>query len=327
MTSLNFGNFSRKIKNRRSFICGIKGISLSKKEIFFLKKYKPWGIILFTRNIKNINQTSELSKSIRKIFQDNYFPIIVDEEGGRVSRFKKIFDNSILTSKFFGDLYLKDKKKFDVFINVYVSQITNILKQSGININSVPVLDINRKNYHKIIGDRSFSSSPKIISEIGNLVINKCIKNNVLTIIKHIPGHGLSKEDSHKSLPVITKKLNYLLNNDFKTFKDKQSLLAMTAHILFKDIDSLNCATHSKKIIKIIRNKIGFKNILMTDDISMKALKYSLKTNTKKAFDAGCNIVLHCNANLSEMKIVAENSPFLSTFIIKKTSQIYKKLS
>ena len=327
MTSLNFGNFSRKIKNRRSFICGIKGISLSKKEILFLKKYKPWGLILFTRNIKNINQTRKLTNSIRKIFQDNYFPIMVDEEGGRVSRFKNIFDNSILTSEFFGHLYSKDKKKFDVFINVYVSQITNILKQSGININSVPVLDINRKNYHKIIGDRSFSNSPKIISEIGDLVINKYIKNNILTVIKHIPGHGLSKEDSHKSLPVITKKLNYLLNNDFKTFRNKQSLLAMTAHILFENIDSINCVTHSKKIIKIIRNNIGFKNILMTDDISMKALKYSLKTNTKKAFDAGCNIVLHCNANLSEMKIVAENSPFLSTFVIKKTSQIYKKLS
>ena len=145
--------------------------------------------------------------------------------------------------------------------------------------------------------------------------------------MKHIPGHGLAKVDSHKSLPIVDKNLNYLIQNDFKTFKNKESLLAMTAHILFKNIDKTNCVTHSKNIIKIIREKIKFKNILISDDISMNALKYSTSKNTLKAFTAGCNIVLHCNANLAEMKKVAKNAPFLDQFLIKKTSQLYKILS
>ena len=325
--NLNFGNYLKKISKRRSFICGVKSYQLNKKEIFFLKKYKPWGVILFTRNIKNIKQTQDLTKSIKEIFNDNKYPIIIDEEGGRVSRLQNIIDTSNFSSEYFGKLYKIDKTKFSLYVEVYINQISYLLNLLGININSVPVLDLFRKSSHKIIGDRSYSQDPNEVSKIGDKVIDGFSRNNILTIIKHIPGHGLAMKDSHKKLPIINKDFNYLLKKDFKPFMKKKSYLAMTAHILLKKIDKNNCVTHSKKIINIIRKHIGYKNIIMTDDISMRALKFNIEVNTKMSFNAGCNLVLHCNGNLNQMTKVAKNSPLLSDFLIKKTSQMITKLS
>ena len=308
--------------SHRSFVCGIKGKSLSNDEKRFLIKYKPWGIILFSRNINSIKQTQALTDSIKKIFKNENYPILIDEEGGRVSRLKNFIDNSIFTAKYFGDLYKKNNKKFEIYFSVYVKQISYLLRTLGININSVPVLDVRRFKSHNVIGDRSYSSDKKIVSKIGNICIKKFHSNRIATIIKHIPGHGLSKSDSHKKLPIINNKIDYLIKNDFKVFKNKNSLLAMTGHLLFKNIDDKETVTHSAKIIKLIRNKIGFKNLIITDDLSMKALKYSLEENVKKSFLAGCNLALHCNGNLKEMLIVAKNSPKIDNFIIKKTSQL-----
>ena len=310
------------IKNHRSFICGVKGKVLSKKEIEFLKKYKPWGIILFKRNIGSIKQTINLTNSIKKIFNNKNYPIMIDEEGGRVSRLRKFIDNSIFTAEYFGNLYKKNNNKFDIYYSVYVKQIAYLLRLLGININTVPVLDIKRKKFHKIVDDRSFSTDKKIVSKIGDRCIKLFHSNRVATVIKHIPGHGLAKVDSHKNLPRITRNEQYLIKNDFYPFKNKSSLLAMTGHLLFEKIDPENNATHSKKINKLIRNKIKFKGLIMTDDISMKAIKDKLAISVKKSFLAGCNLVLHCNGNLSEMKIVAQNSPKINQFIIKKTSQL-----
>jgi len=145
--------------------------------------------------------------------------------------------------------------------------------------------------------------------------------------MKHIPGHGLAKVDSHKLTPTIKQNLKYLSKKDFIPFKNKRCLFGMTAHIVYSHIDKVYTATHSKKVIDIIRKKIKFQNILLSDDISMKSLKFSIKDNTIKAFSAGCDLVLHCNGNLKEMKAVAINSPFLNKFIIKKTSQFYKIIS
>ena len=308
--------------NRRSFITGIKGAKLSQKEINFLKKYKPWGIILFSRNIITISQTQKLTSHIKKLFNDDNYPILIDEEGGQVSRLGKFIDNSIFSSEFFCNLYKNNKKKFYIYYNNYVNQISYLLNLLGININTVPVLDVRRKITNKIIGNRSFSSDPLIVSKLGKICIDKFHKNRIATVIKHIPGHGLSKVDSHKKLPVVSKDINYLNKFDFFPFKKQKSLLAMTAHIVFNSIDKKNTATHSKKVINIIRKKIGFKNLIMTDDISMKALKLSISKNTTLAFNAGCDLVLHCNGKYNEMLIVAENSPLLSNFVLKKTSQL-----
>ena len=315
------------INKRRSFITGIKSTELHSKEKKFLIKYKPWGIILFSRNIKSIKQTKKLTTEIRQIFKDENYPILIDQEGGRVNRLSPFFNTDIFTGEFFGKLYKKDFKKFKEYYKIFINQTSQILKLIGVNVNTVPVLDIRVKGANKIIGDRSFSNDPKLVSKIGDICIKNYHLNNIGTVIKHIPGHGLAKVDSHKSTPIVKVKLSHLKKKDFYAFKKKKSFLAMTAHIIFKDIDTINTVTHSKKIIQLIRNDIKFHNILMSDDISMKGLKYSTKINTLKAFDAGCNLVLHCNGKFNEMCIVGENSPLVSKFIIKKTSQCYKFLS
>ena len=315
------------MNNRRSFIVGIKSTKLLLKEIEFIKKYKPWGIILFSRNITNIKQAKKLTLSIRKIFKDSKYPILIDQEGGRVNRLKKIISFSNLTSEFFGKKFISKPNEFTFFYNLFIDKTSYLLKLIGVNINTSPVLDLRIKGSSNVIGDRSFSKNPKIVSKIGDYCISHYHKNRIATVIKHIPGHGLAKVDSHLFTPVVNKNLNYLLKNDFYSFKNKKSLFAMTAHVIFKKIDSKNTVTHSKKMINLIRNRIGFKNILISDDLSMKSLKGDINENTIKAFKAGCNLVLHCNANLKEMKIVAKNSPLISNYIIKKTSQFYKIIS
>tara|TARA_Y100001958_G_scaffold148786_1_gene130789 strand:- start:1743 stop:2699 length:957 start_codon:yes stop_codon:yes gene_type:complete len=315
-----------KMIDRRAFIIGIKSTKLSIKEIKFIKKYKPWGIILFSRNINSIRQTFELTSKIRKIFKDNKYPILVDQEGGRVNRFKNIISFEHFTSKFFGNLYKKNFKEFQIIHQLFVEKISFLLKETGININTYPVLDLNVKGSSKIIGNRSFSHDPDLISKIGDLFIKSFHQNNIATVIKHIPGHGHAKVDSHDYTPIIDKKKSFLLKKDFKAFKNKKSFFAMTAHIIFSNIDKKNTVTHSKKLIKLIRNDIGFKNILISDDLSMKSLKGSLRKITTDTFKSGCNLALHCNANYKEMLIIGKNSPLLSDFIIKKTSQFYKFL-
>ena len=315
------------MNNRRSFIVGIKSTKLSLREKNFLKIYKPWGVILFTRNIRNINQTLKLTSSIKKIFNDISYPILIDQEGGRVNRLKNLISFDNLTSEFFGNKYIKNRKEFIFYYKLFVDKISYLLKSMGVNINTVPVLDLRFIGASNIIGDRSFSRNPKVVSKIGDYCINYFKENGIGTVIKHIPGHGLARVDSHHFTPTINKNQKFLIKNDFATFKNKKTFFAMTAHVIFNKIDKANTVTHSKKMIKIIRNKIGFKNILISDDLSMKSLKGTLKDNTIKTFNSGCNLALHCNGNLKEMEIIAENSPLINNFISKKTSQFYKILS
>ena len=315
------------MNKRRSFIIGIKSTILSVKEKKFLLQYKPWGVILFSRNIKSLIQGKKLTDQIKKIFNDKNYPILIDQEGGRVNRLKKIFNADLLTGEFFGKLYLKDKKKFHNYYKIFIDQTSFLLKSIGANINTLPVLDLKFKGSSSIIGDRSFSQNPKIVSKIGDICINSFHSNKIGTVIKHMPGHGLAKVDSHKLTPNVNKSLKYLKKNDFSAFKKKSSLFAMTAHIIYTSIDKDNTATHSKKIIQLIRNYIKFKSIIMSDDISMKSLKGSIKVNTLRSFSAGCDLVLHCNGNYKEMTEVAIHSPLVNKFIIKKTSQFYKIIS
>ena len=315
------------INKRRAFIVGIKSFQLSKNEIDFLKKYKPWGVILFLRNIKSIKQAKSLTDNIRKIFKDKNYPILIDQEGGRVNRLSNIISFDNLTSEYFGKLYEKDKMKLNIIYKLFIDNTSHLLKLIGANINTLPVLDLRVKGASNIIGDRSFSSNFNTVSKMGDLCIKLFKENSIGTVIKHIPGHGLAKVDSHNFTPIVNKSIKHLKKYDFSTFKKKNCFFAMTGHVIYKNLDQLNTATHSKKVIRYIRNYIGFKNILISDDLSMKSLKNNMKNNTIKAFEAGCNLALHCNGKLNEMKIVAENSPLISNFISKKTSQFYKILS
>ena len=205
--------------------------------------------------------------------------------------------------------------------------ISYILKYMGININTVPVLDIIKKDTHKIISDRSFSKNKKIVSKLGQLCIKFYKNNKIATVIKHIPGHGSAKKDSHYFTPIVKNSKKNLNANDFAPFKKCKSFFAMTAHVIFNSYDARNTATHSKIIIKsLIRKKFGFKGIIISDDISMKALKFNIKTNATKALDAGCNLVLHCNANIQQMERLIKVVPNIDTFTYKKTSDFYNFL-
>ena len=297
------------IKKRRAFIVGIKSLKLSKKEIDFLKKYKPWGVILFLRNIKSIKQTKSLTDNIKKIFKDKNYPILIDQEGGRVNRLSNIISFDNLTSEYFGNLYEKDKMKLNIVYKLFIDNTSHLLKLIGANINTLPVLDLRVKGASNIIGDRSFSSNVNTVSKMGDLCLKLFKDNSIGTVIKHIPGHGLAKVDSHNFTPIVNQSIKHLKKYDFSTFKKKNCFFAMTGHVIYKNLDQFNTATHSKKVVSYIRNNIGFKNILISDDLSMKSLKNNMKDNTIKAFEAGCNLALHCNGKLNEMKIVAENSP------------------
>ena len=149
------------IKNRKAFIVGIKSIRLSNNEKFFLKKHRPWGVILFLRNVKSIKQTKKLTDSIRKIFNDKNYPILIDQEGGRVNRLSNIISFDNLTSEYFGNLFEKDKMKLHIIYKLFVDKTSHLLKLIGVNINTVPVLDLRVKGASNIIGNRSFSKKKK----------------------------------------------------------------------------------------------------------------------------------------------------------------------
>ena len=308
--------------NKKAIIFGIKGYFLSIEERSFLFKEKPWGIILFSRNIKNIKQLKKLVSEIKGLFNDANFPILIDQEGGVVSRLNKITDLSIFSQSYFSKLYKKNKDIFYVTYKIYIDTVSDILKTVGININTVPVLDVQSTRSNKLIGTRSFSANPAKIIKLGNVCIDLYKKNKIATVVKHIPGHGASQTDTHFEKSIINDNKKKLMKKDFKTFKECKSLFAMTAHTIYSAYDSLNPATHSTLIIdKIIRKHINFKGILISDDISMKALKYNLESNAIKALKAGCNLVLHCNGSIKEMKKLAKVIPKIDKFTQEKTSQ------
>ena len=311
---------------KKAIIISIKSYKLSKKEEYLLSKEKPWGLILFKRNIKSLNQIKKLIIKIRKITKDTKFPIMIDEEGKTVTRLSNIIGHNI-TQKLFGDLYRSHPKMAIAIYKSYINNLCKLLKSVGININTVPVLDVLRKKTNKIIGSRSFSNNPNIVKELGEVCVDQYNANKIATVIKHIPGHGCSTSDSHFKLPRVKLNLKQLNKVDFSPFKMNSSKFAMTAHILYEKIDKANVATFSNKIIvDIIRKQMAFKGILISDDISMKALKFDLITNAKKSLSAGCNIVLYCAGNCAESLKLIKAVPYIDQFTAKKTSEFYKFL-
>ena len=310
----------------KALIISLRGAKLSRDEIAILSKEKPWGVILFKRNLKSFNQIKKLTLSIKKLTKNKRFPILIDEEGDTVSRLRNIINHNF-SANFFGNLY-KNNKKFclNIYKN-YIYSLCIILKDLGININTIPVLDVLRVNTNKVIGKRAFSINKTIVKELGKLTIQHLHSNKIAGIIKHIPGHGASKVDSHKKLPKVNLSLKNLNNIDFYPFKLSKAKFAMTAHISYAKIDKNNPATFSKKIIKnIIRKKLKFRGILISDDISMKALKYNLVTNAKKSLEAGCNLVLYCSGKTNDNLKLIKSVPYIDKFTAKKTSEFFNFL-
>lgn len=303
------------VKNKNIFkpvIYGIKGIELTDDEKKFFSKNSCIGFILFARNIVDKTQLKNLTDSLREMMQGEIL-ILIDQEGGRVARLKPPIWKLYPTGKYFADLYQKDstiasQELFNNFVN-----ISKELVEMGINTNCAPVLDILTPKTHQVIGDRAYGENAKQVVELGKQVCEASLSQGVFPVIKHIPGHGLGSCDSHLELPIVDNSLEYLINNDFLPFKYlNHHKFAMTAHILYSAIDAKNCGTTSKKVIDLIRNEIGFKNILMSDDLSMKALKDDFKTRTKMTLEAGCDLILHCNADMDEMQEINSVLPNIS---------------
>jgi beta-N-acetylhexosaminidase len=322
-----FGTYLKKMI-RKAAIISISGPSLTKDEIKIIKKEKPWGIILFKRNIYSKKQLIHLTKDIRKTMNDKKYPILIDEEGGKVSRLSSFLNNTPFNQKYFGDIYKLNKNIGAKFYKSYINSLSKILINVGINITTSPVLDLTKKKTHKVIGNRSYSTNPLIVNELGKLCVKFFKKNKIATVIKHIPGHGGANSDSHFSLPKVNDTLQSLKKKDFKCFKYTSSFFAMTAHILYTKIDKKNNATHSSLILKkIVRNEIGFRGILISDDISMKALKYDMIKNARLALKAGCNLILYCAGKTHEIEKLLNETPYIDKFTMKKTSEFYKFLS
>lgn len=307
--------------NSSSIIIGIKGLSLNLDEIDLLKKKRPLGVILFKRNIKSPNQVLILTTSIKKILGKDAM-ILVDQEGGKVSRLNSDFWPLFPEASYFGSLAKKDLSKAKKMTYNNFKNIGKQLKNIGINFNCAPVLDLKFRGASNVIGDRSFSRDPHIVSYLSLEACKGLLSENVFPIIKHIPGHGRSKIDSHYDLPVI-KFSKKILQEDFYPFiKLKKMPLAMLAHIKYLDLDQIECATHSKSTINYVKTKIGFKGILLSDDLCMKALKGKYKSRARKAIEAGCDIVLHCDPTLPNIVKSCEGAGYVSNILMNKLKQL-----
>ena len=313
--------------NRKPIITSIQTYYLTKSEKKLFKKEKPWGIILFKRNIKSFQQVKLLTYSIRKILKDPYYPILVDEEGGDVSRFSDLINSKELSQKFFGNIYEKNKNNGKKIYQYYLNSTCSVLREAGININTVPVLDILHKKTAKILKNRCFSSDKKNIRILGKLCVTVLKENKIGSVSKHIPGHGATNIDSHKSRPTVLDSIKKLELKDFFPFKNINSNFVMTAHILYKKIDPNFVATQSKIVLKkIIREKINFKGLIMSDDIGMKALKGNLLSNAKKSLESGCNLILYCGGNKNDSSLLLKGTNKIDKFTVKKTQQFYQFL-
>ncbi len=319
--------------DRRSFIkpliMGVEGLIATEKELELFNDHNPLGFIIFSRNIESLDQLRKLTMQLRSsLFPRNDVLILIDQEGGRVRRLKpEIFVNTP-PMKEFGDMVLLETlNRVRKILNSHFRLVGYELMKCGINVNCAPLVDVFYENAHDIIGDRAFSSDPYEVGELGKEVCKGLLMGNVFPMIKHIPGHGRANCDSHEDLPIVDTKLEELRESDFIPFKALKDMpFAMTAHITYSDIDDKNCATQSKKVIDIIRNEIGFKGLLFSDDLSMKALKGTMSERANKSLDAGCDVALHCNGNYEEMLELCENIDYFNAESREKYRNCWKAL-
>ena len=281
-------------------IFGLSGYYLKNEEIKIIKQNKIFGYIFFKRNIINFSQFKNLINHIKSISIDKPL-MMIDHEGGRVNRFSNFFSQKKYTGSYFGNLYKFNKKKFYEEVKFFVKFNVNVLKNFGIDTIAYPVVDLSYNKTHNVIGDRSFSDKVEIVNNLSKLFVAEYQKRGINCVSKHAPGHGLATKDSHYSLPIVNESYEHLLKYDLKCFKNLRSKFIMTAHIKYNSLDKI-LATFSKKIINLIRKETKFKGMIMTDDICMKALKENLYFRVTQPLIAGCDIILHCNGNINEMK-------------------------
>ncbi|HWY61052.1 MAG TPA: beta-N-acetylhexosaminidase [Rhizomicrobium sp.] len=314
---------------RSRAIYGCAGLSLSADERDFFRGAKPWGFILFARNIESPAQIKNLVLALRESVSDAAAPILIDQEGGRVVRLTEPGWRARPPAARFGALYAQNSERSREATYLNARLIAHDLASLGINVNCLPVLDVTAPGGHDIIGDRAFAGDPATVIDLGRAQIQGLIEGGVLPVMKHIPGHGRAGADSHLTLPRVGATAAELSASDFVTFRSLNTCpIAMTAHVVYDSIDPQRPATTSPKVIRdVIRGEIGFDGLLMSDDLSMKALDGPLSLRAKTALFAGCDLVLHCNGDMDEMTQVASEARQMEGMALKRSEAALSHLA
>jgi len=297
----------------RAFITGIAGLSLSDDERGFLRESRPWGFILFKRNVDNPAQVKALVEELRGSVDTPDAPVLIDQEGGRVQRLGPPHWPVYPPGAVFSTLYDIDPEVGLTAARLSARLIADDLAALGITVDCLPLADVPIAGADAVIGDRAYGTSPDKVAAIARAVTDGLAQGGVLPVLKHIPGHGRATADSHHRLPTVDTAREELDRTDFAAFRPLADLpMAMTAHVVFSALDAAQPATTSATIIdQVIRESIGFQGLLMSDDVSMNALAGSIAERTRAIVAAGCDVVLHCNGQLDEMRQVVAETPEL----------------
>jgi beta-N-acetylhexosaminidase len=296
-----------------AFICGCAGLSLTAWERRFFREAQPWGLILFKRNVDNPAQLAELTASFRDAVSRADAPVLIDQEGGRVQRLGPphwpVYPSAASYLATAGNLEGAAK-----LVRLTAQLIASDLLAAGVNVDCLPVLDVTYADSHRVIGDRSFGSDPAAVARLGRAAAHGLLSAGVLPVMKHLPGHGRALADSHFELPVVSASRAELEASDFAPFIANTDLpIGMSAHVIYSALDPERPGTTSPIVVQeIIRRRIGFDGLLLSDDLSMQALSGTLRERAEAALAAGMDIVLHCNGNPDEMREVAGVSPPLT---------------
>jgi beta-N-acetylhexosaminidase len=297
----------------RAFIAGLAGLTISANERAFLREAQPWGLIIFKRNVSTLQQVTGLASSFRDILGWQA-PILVDQEGGHVQRLGPPHWPTYPPGARYGELYDREPATGIAAARLAGHLIASDLASLGIDVDCLPLADVPAPSSDAVIGDRAYGSEPGKVAAIAAAIAQGLQAGGVLPVLKHLPGHGRAKTDSHHSLPVVDTDRATLEATDFAAFRPLAGLpIGMTAHVVFSAIDPIAPATTSVTMVReVIRGFIGFQGLLMSDDISMGALSGTLAERSRAALAAGCDLVLHCNGDLREMQEVAGVAPELS---------------
>ncbi|MEC9369223.1 MAG: beta-N-acetylhexosaminidase [Pseudomonadota bacterium] len=312
----------------KAFISGCAGTSLTAGERAFFREERPCGLILFARNCETPAQIRELTGSYREAVGADGLLVLIDQEGGRVQRLGPPHWRRYPAARRFADLYIRDATAGSEALRQVTQLMASDLRALGINVDCLPVLDVPEAGAHDVIGDRAYGTEPSIVARLGRVAAEACLAAGVLPVIKHIPGHGRARADSHISLPVIDAALGELEVTDFPPFAALKDMpLAMTAHVLLTALDPERPASVSPVIISdVIRKRIGFQGLLMSDDVSMGALGGGLGDRARAVIASGSDVVLHCNGKMDEMKAVAASSPELADASLQRFADALGRL-
>jgi beta-N-acetylhexosaminidase len=299
---------------RRAFITGIAGLTLSADERAFIRESRPWGFILFKRNVQTPDQVSGLVHQLRDVADVPDAPVLIDQEGGRVQRLGPPHWPVYPPGEVFSRLYDIDSALGLQAAWLSARLIADDLLQLGITVDCLPLADVPVAGANAVIGNRAYGTVPAKVAAIARAVTEGLEQGGVLPVLKHIPGHGRATADTHFQLPTVDTPESELDGTDFAAFRPLADLpMAMTAHVVFSAIDGAHPATTSATMIqRVIRGRIGFQGLLMSDDVSMNALAGTIADRTRAIIAAGCDMVLHCNGKLDEMQAVAAETPMLS---------------